>query len=89
MIAGISPKQCARKGESLPAGHIIETLRSLEEQLRRNERLFDELEEGDLVEACIYEEKALRSRYRYYHTMARRLGLRWEGGALWKNTGRF
>ena len=32
--------------------------------------------EHDLIEACIYDGKALRSRYRYFHNMARKLGIR-------------
>ena len=32
--------------------------------------------EDDLLEACIYDGKALRSRYRYYHNMARRMGIK-------------
>ena len=41
-----------------------------------NDALFNLMTEGDLIEACIYDGKALRSRYRYYHNMARRMGLR-------------
>lgn len=63
-------------GEELSAKEIIAALRSLEQQLRDNEQLFNLTLDSDLLEACIYDGKALRSRYRYYHNMARRLGIR-------------
>lgn len=62
--------------ENLSAAEIIGNLRRLEQQLRENEALFNLTLDGDLIEACIYDGKALRSRYRYYHNMARRLGVR-------------
>ncbi|MGN0664735.1 MAG: hypothetical protein ACI4L5_06625 [Negativibacillus sp.] len=62
--------------EALSAGEVIAMLRQLEQQIRDNDALFNLMTEGDLIEACIYDGKALRSRYRYYHNMARRMGLR-------------
>lgn len=63
--------------EELSAGEIIAALRSLEQQLRDNEALFNLTLDNDLLEACIYDGKALRSRYRYYHNMARRQNIQW------------
>lgn len=57
---------------------IITALREIEQQLKENEARFNEIVDGDLMEACIYDGKALRSRYRYYHNLARRCGIRWE-----------
>lgn len=62
--------------EALSAGEVIAMLRQLEQQIRDNDALFNLMTEGDLIEACIYDGKALRSRYRYYYNMARRMGLR-------------
>lgn len=62
--------------EALSAREVIAMLRQLEQQIRDNDALFNLMTEGDLIEACIYDGKALRSRYRYYHNMARRMGLR-------------
>lgn len=55
---------------------IIAQLRQLEQKIKENEAIFNMTLEDDLLEACIYDGKALRSRYRYYHNMARRMGIR-------------
>ena len=62
--------------QKLTAGEIIGELRRLEEQIRENERIFNLTVEHDLIDACIYDGKALRSRYRYYHNLARAMGIR-------------
>lgn len=69
-------KQNQQEEMTLSAGEIIATLRQLEQEIRENDMLFNMMTEDDLIEACIYDGKALRSRYRYYHNMARRRGLR-------------
>lgn len=62
--------------QSLSASEIIAQLRQLEQKIRENEAVFNMTLEDDLLEACIYDGKALRSRYRYYHNMARRMGIK-------------
>lgn len=64
-----------RRAEQVGRQELLSTLRRLEEEIRRNEALFNLLVEDDLLEACIYEGKALRSRYRYYHNLARKMGV--------------
>ncbi len=71
-------RKTEKEEQILTAGEIIGELRKLEQQIRENETLFNLAVEHDLIEACIYDAKALRSRYRYYHNMARRLGIRAE-----------
>ena len=62
--------------QNLRASEIIAQLRQLEQKIRENEAVFNMTLEDDLLEACIYDGKALRSRYRYYHNMARRMGIK-------------
>ena len=62
--------------QNLSAAEIIAQLRQLEQKIRENEAVFNMTLEDDLLEACIYDGKALRSRYRYYHNMARRMGIK-------------
>lgn len=62
--------------QNLSASEIIAQLRQLEQKIRENEAVFNMTLEDDLLEACIYDGKALRSRYRYYHNMARRMGIK-------------
>lgn len=62
--------------QNLSAAEIIAQLRQLEQRIRENETIFNMTLEDDLLEACIYDGKALRSRYRYYHNMARRMGIK-------------
>ena len=71
-----------KEKETISSEEIIANLRSLEQQIRENDALFNETLESDLIDACIYDGKALRSRYRYYHNLARSRGLRREV-ALW------
>lgn len=71
-----------KQEERLSSDEIISNLRQLERQIRENDALFNETLESDLIDACIYDGKALRSRYRYYHNLARKQGLRREV-ALW------
>ena len=62
--------------QNLSASEIIAQLRQLEQKIRENEAVFNMTLEDDLLEACIYDGKALLSRYRYYHNMARRMGIK-------------
>lgn len=62
--------------QNLSASEIIAQLRQLEQKIRENEAIFNMTLDDDLLEACIYDGKALRSRYRYYHNMARRMGIK-------------
>ena len=65
-----------QRKDVLSAEEIVTQLRQLEQKIRDNEQLFNMTLENDLLEACIYDGKALRSRYRYYHNMARELGIK-------------
>ncbi len=69
-------EQKQRQEQNISAAEIIAQLRHLEQKIRENEAIFNMTLEDDLLEACIYDGKALRSRYRYYHNMARRMGIR-------------
>ncbi len=64
--------------KQLSSREIVHELRVLEQQLRDNESIFNQTLENDLIEACIYNNKALKSRYRYFHNMARSRGIRLE-----------
>ena len=75
-MAITAEKQTVSAETSMTAEEIIGELRKLEQQIRENECIFNMTMEHDLIEACIYDGKALRSRYRYYHNMARKLGIR-------------
>jgi len=68
--------------DDISSEEIIFNLRRLEKQIKENDALFNETLESDLIDACIYDGKALRSRYRYYYNLARSRGLRQEV-ALW------
>ncbi len=76
LLERIRPKQEHNTQNELSSREIIRELRLLKQQLQDNEALFNEVLENDLIEACIYDGKALRSRYRYFHNMARRRGIR-------------
>ena len=65
-----------KQNDNMTAAEIIAQLRQLEQKIRENEEIFNMTLEDDLLEACIYDGKALRSRYRYYHNLARRMGIR-------------
>lgn len=65
-----------KQKDVLSAEEIVAQLRQLEQKIRDNEQLFNMTLEDDLLEACIYDGKALRSRYRYYHNMARQMGIK-------------
>lgn len=71
-----------KQEDSPSAEEIVSNLRQLEQQIRDNDALFNETLESDLIDACIYHGKSLRSRYRYYHNLARSRGIRREV-ALW------
>ncbi len=74
----IRTKKEINTSEQLSPRDIVHELRTLEQQLRDNESIFNQTIEEDLIEACIYNTKALKSRYRYYHNMARSKGIRLE-----------
>lgn len=54
---------------------VLQQLREIEFRLEQNRQLFDLAEDEDLIEACIYEEKALQKRYQYFWKLARRRGI--------------
>jgi len=45
--------------------HIQDELILINERMQRQEQLFDLVDDDDLIEAIIYEQKALTSRYSY------------------------
>ena len=72
----LAMEQKRKQKDALPAAEIIAQLRKLEQKIKENEAIFNRTVEDDLLEACIYDGKALRSRYRYYHNIARQMGIR-------------
>jgi len=59
-----------------PPPALIEEIREVCRQLELVNARFDMTGDGDLIDACIYEQKALRARYRYLLAQAREQGLR-------------
>ena len=59
-----------------PPPALIEEIREVCRQLELVNTRFDMTGDGDLIDACIYEQKALRARYRYLLAQAREQGLR-------------
>ena len=65
-----------REGEEDGVQYFFLDKEVFEQKIKENEAIFNMTVEDDLLEACIYDGKALRSRYRYYHNMARQMGIR-------------
>lgn len=62
------PKEKTKKQEESP---LAEEIREVSRLLSCNEAWFRLETDEDLIEACIYESRALRARYRYLLRMAR------------------
>ncbi|MBC8570059.1 YaaL family protein [Zongyangia hominis] len=57
---------------------IIEDIKAVLELMDYAERRFNLEQDEDLLEACIYENKALSARYRYLIKMAKRKGISYD-----------
>ncbi len=55
---------------------ILEELRQLSQMIVKNEQLFNMATEDEVIEAVIYEQRALQSRYAYLLKRAREKGIR-------------
>ena len=55
---------------------IIQELEKITEQFRANEQLFNMMTEDEMIEAVIYEQRALQSRYAHLLKIAREKGIR-------------
>ncbi len=55
---------------------ILSELERLEESIRKNDFLFDMAEDGDLIEAAIYEKRALQARYAFLIKTAKENGVK-------------
>ena len=62
------PQEKTKKQEESP---LAEAIREVSRLLSCNEAWFRLETDEDLIEACIYESRALRARYRYLLRMAR------------------
>lgn len=64
---------------SLPANTdptLLDEIREVRARLCCVQQQFDQLSDGDLLEACIYEMEALQAQYRFLLRQAKRQGLR-------------
>ena len=70
------------KGISTPraeeTNRIIEDIKAVLEMIDSAEQRFNQEQDEDLLEACIYENKALAARYRYLIKEAKRKGITWD-----------
>lgn len=59
-----------------PLPELLEDIREVQRQLALSDARFDMQSDRDLIDACIYEQEALRARYRYLLGQVRAQGLR-------------
>ena len=59
----------------LQHNQIQDELAELSQQIQEQEKLFDLVDDEDLIEAIIYEQKSLRSRYTYLIKQAKEQSL--------------
>ena len=59
-----------------PVPELLEDIREVQRQLALSNARFDMQSDRDLIDACIYEQEALRARYRYLLGQVREQGLR-------------
>lgn len=57
--------------EETPSSKLLDEIRDIREQIACNEGWFAVELDEDLIEACVYQGKALRARYRYLLRRAR------------------
>lgn len=55
---------------------LIQELERITEQFRANEQLFNMMTDDEMIEAVIYEQRALQSRYAHLLKIAREKGIR-------------
>ena len=60
-----------RHQSNMKSKEVISQIRTLERQIAANESIFNTITDSDLIEAIIYENLALQSRYRYYLCIAK------------------
>lgn len=58
-----------------PLPELLEDIREVQRQLALSDARFDMQCDRDLIDACIYEQEALRARYRYLLGQVRARGL--------------
>lgn len=75
VIAGVFGMVQNRKVENTGGNDILLELDSVKQNLEMVAARFNYQNDPDLLEACIYEMKALNARYRYLTREARRQGL--------------
>ena len=75
-LIGIINKRLAGNSSGNPEKDDIKTeLYILSEKLKKHEQEFNMADNTDLIEALIYEEKALQSRFAFLMKQARELGI--------------
>ena len=62
--------------ETTENSEIIEELERITEQFRANEQLFNMMTDDKLIEAVIFEQRSLQSRYAYLLNVAKEKGIR-------------
>ena len=62
--------------EATENSEIIRELERITEQFRANEQLFNMMTDDEMIEAVIYEQRALQSRYAHLLKLAREKGIR-------------
>lgn len=62
--------------ENTEVGDILEELERINDLIRKNEDLFNMATEDDVIEAVIFEQRSLQSRYAYLLKRAREKGIR-------------
>lgn len=75
VLAGVFPMPLSRKSDKSETKSLIEELEAVKLGMEAASDRFEYQSDPDLVEACIYEMKALSARYRYLTREARRLGI--------------
>lgn len=65
-----------KKQEKPENTQIIDELNRVEEQLRKNELLFNMSEDAEIIEAIIYERRSLQSRYTFLIRQAKEKGIK-------------
>lgn len=75
VIAGVFGMVQNRKAENAGGKEILLELDSVKQSLETVAAKFNYQNDPDLLEACIYEMKALNARFRYLTREARRCGL--------------
>lgn len=62
--------------ETTENSEIIEELERITEQFRANEQLFNMMTDDKLIEAVIFEQRSLQSRYAHLLNIAKKKGIR-------------